>query len=925
MNEESLFAAALEKQDVAERQAFLEEACGQDIGMRQRLEQLLAAHEHARGILERGPGDAALKSDAHEPAIAADRVFAGRFKLREKLGEGGMGEVWVADQTKPVQRRVALKVIRPGFDSVRMLARFDQERQALAVMDHPNIAKVLDAGIDETERPYFAMELIKGVPITKYCDEAKLSPQQRLALFIPVCHAVQHAHQKGIIHRDLKPSNILIGLYDGKPVPKVIDFGVAKSIGPRLTEQSIYTEVGALIGTLEYMSPEQAELNNLDIDTRCDIYSLGAVLYELLTGSVPFSRQDFQAAALTEMLRIIKEMDPPKPSTKLSGSGTLPNVAVARQTEPKKLIALLRGELDWIVIKCLEKNRGRRYETANGLAIDLQRYLANEPVVAGPPSASYRLRKFFRRNRALVSALTTIAAALLLGTTVAVWQAVVATRARNDTLNALSAETEAKRQADAKEAETRAVLDFVERNVFAAARPQGEAGGLGESITVRQALEAALPFVATRFKEQPLTEARLRMTMGKSFQYLGEFKIAAEQFQIARTLYSDHRGLDDRDTLDSMDWLAESYRYMSRNAEALELQLETLAGRKIHLGPNDPDTLRSMNNLAICYYALGRTAEALQLHQETLERRQLHLGLDHPETLQSMNNLAECYGALGRHSDALLFHQKTLALMKTQLVPDHPDTLVSMSNVASTLLALGRYGEAVGLLEDTLRRRKARLSPTHPETLESMSSLAVCYRCLGRHAEALQLIQEALAVQKAKLGPDHPDTLESMHDLACIRFAMGQHPDGLKLYEEALAVRKAKLGADHQDVLKSIREMAGLRLHDYAKTGDVAGCRAMVEMCEKLKPTDPASCYDAACFRAVTAAVIRAGGKPSAATQADAEADRALAWLKQAVASGYKEAAHMKEDKDLDALRDRADFRKLLSDLESAADKQKND
>jgi eukaryotic-like serine/threonine-protein kinase len=418
MNEESLFAAALEKPSPAERQAFLAQACGGDVALRERVERLLAADERRGGILEGQPPTADIKPA--EPGLVPDRIFAGRFKLRQKLGEGGMGEVWVADQTAPMQRRVALKLVRSGQDSARMLARFEQERQALALMDHPNIAKVLDAGVDDAGRPYFVMELIKGMPITKYCDEAKLSPRERLELFIPVCHAVQHAHQKGIIHRDLKPSNILVALYDGKPVPKVIDFGVAKATGPRLTEQSVYTEVGSLIGTLEYMSPEQAELNNLDIDTRSDIYALGAVLYELLTGSVPFSRKELQAAAFTDMLRMIKEVDPPKPSTKLSGSGTLPTVAAVRHMEPKRLIAMVRGELDWIVLKCLEKDRSRRYDTADGLARDLERYLADKVVEARPPSATYRLRKFLRRNRGPVAATVALAMMLLAGIVV-VW------------------------------------------------------------------------------------------------------------------------------------------------------------------------------------------------------------------------------------------------------------------------------------------------------------------------------------------------------------------------------------------------------------------------------------------------------------------------------------------------------------------------
>ena len=399
MSDESIFAAALGKASGPERQAYLDEACGSDDVLRQRIERLIEADDQTGGILTRGPDAGSTEAPgSDDPPLLPERVFAGRFKLRQKLGEGGMGEVWVADQAAPVQRRVAIKVVRPGLDSERMLARFEQERQALALMDHPNIAKVLDAGEAEG-RPYFVMELIKGVPITEYCDRARLSPRERLALFIPVCEAVQHAHQKGVVHRDLKPSNILVALYDGRPVPKVIDFGIAKATGPRLTDRSIYTEVGALVGTLEYMAPEQAELNNLDIDTRADVYALGAILYELLTGSVPFSRQELQASGFLEMLRVIREVEPPRPSTKLSKSGTLPSVADVRRTDPQKLVSLMRGELDWIILKCLEKDRGRRYQAASGLARDLEHYLADEPVEACPPTAGYRLRKFARKYR----------------------------------------------------------------------------------------------------------------------------------------------------------------------------------------------------------------------------------------------------------------------------------------------------------------------------------------------------------------------------------------------------------------------------------------------------------------------------------------------------------------------------------------------
>ena len=347
-----------------------------------------------------------------------------------------------------MQRRVAIKVVRPGLDSERMLARFDQERQALALMDHPNIAKVLDAG-EADGRPYFVMELIKGVPITEYCDRARLSPRERLALFVPVCEAVQHAHQKGVVHRDLKPSNILVALYDGRPVPKVIDFGIAKATGARLTDRSIYTEVGALIGTLEYMAPEQAELNNLDIDTRADVYALGAILYELLTGSVPFSRKELQAAGFLEMLRVIREVEPPKPSTKLSKSGTLPSVADVRRTDPQKLVSLMRGELDWIILKCLEKDRGRRYQAASGLARDLEHYLADEPVEACPPTAGYRLRKFARKYRTPMLVAGAFVLLLAFGAIVAAWQAVRATAAERSASASAAVARNREHEADA--------------------------------------------------------------------------------------------------------------------------------------------------------------------------------------------------------------------------------------------------------------------------------------------------------------------------------------------------------------------------------------------------------------------------------------------------------------------------------------------
>jgi hypothetical protein len=827
---ESLFAAAATLASPEERAAYLDEACAGDPALRQQVEGLLKAHDREGHFLDRpagGPG-APPETVGYAPAVEqVGHVIAGRYKLLEQIGEGGMGAVWVAEQTQPVRRKVALKLVKAGMDTRAVLSRFEQERQALALMDHPNIAKVLDGGTTEGGRPFFAMEYVKGVPFTRFCDDARLSVAERLALFVPVCQAVQHAHTKGIIHRDLKPSNVLVCLYDGKPVPKVIDFGLAKAMHQPLTEHTVYTAHGVMVGTPQYMSPEQAEFNNLDVDTRTDVYSLGVVLYELLTGSTPLETRRFKQAAWQEVLRLIKEEEPPRPSTRLSGSGSLPSLAALRRLEPVKLARLVRGELDWIVMKCLEKDRTRRYETANGLARDLERYLADEPVHACPPSAGYRLRKFARKHRAGLAAAAALAALLLAATAVCTWQAVRATRARQAALAALAeaeaaraAEAEQRRlaeeagqkaraaaeAAEARQAETQAVLDFVENQVFAAARPEGMAGGLGREVTLRRAIEAALPALDTGFHRQPLIEARLRLTLGSVFMSLGERKIAFNQFQAAQTLYAMKRGPDHLDTLRSRSRVAGAYHATDRHAEAAALLEATLPLMKAKLGPDDADTLWSAELLANCYDRLHRYAEALTLREETLALREAKLGRDHRDTLRSMGHLATSYFWLGRRDDCLTIRRKTLALQKDKLGPSDPDTLRTMDALAFSYYTSGQDAEALPLFEESVTLREAKFGPKHSLTVWSMVNLSwllatTSDATLRDPPRALALARRAVEVSQNPTDPMRGTFAEALAAYGIARYRTGDWKGATADLEKAIGLRTSGVrdadGADN--------------------------------------------------------------------------------------------------------------------------------
>jgi serine/threonine protein kinase/tetratricopeptide (TPR) repeat protein len=698
----------------------------------------------------------------------------GPYKLLQKIGEGGMGAVYLAVQETPVQRRVAIKIIKPGLDTEQFTARFDAERQTLALMDHPNIAKVLDAGATDTGLPYFVMELVRGISITAYCDQARLGVRQRLELLIPVCHAIQHAHQKGIIHRDIKPSNVLVTFADDKPVAKVIDFGVAKTIDQKLTEATLFTHFGAVIGTLEYMSPEQAETRGLDIDTRSDIYSLGILLYELLTGSTPVACRRFRHLAFGDLIRRVREEEPPKPSVRLSSAEDPATIAANRSIEPGRLTLLVRGELDWIVMKALEKDRTRRYETANGLARDIQRYLAGDPVEAGPPSVTYRLRKLARKYQALL-----LSAAAFLGLLMVA--AVVSTSLA---LRALRAEAEARQRLievqHAVAGMNRALEDTRSAQATTTlALKQSEADRSRAEAESHQT-ESVNKFLIDIFRSPELSaqgqEVKVADLLDRAFQNLDTRFVGG----------ANVRG-------DLYNALGETYYGLRLYARAVAAHERARDVRLGLLGTNHPATLASMNKLALAYANDGRTAEAIKLHEETLKLRRRALGPEHADTLGSMINLANAYRSAGRLKEAIALHEEALKQVRARLGNDHSSTLAGMSNLALDYQAAGRYSEAVSLLKETLELRESKLGHDHLETVATMMSLGQAYRSADRLTEAIPVFEEALEIRRAKLGPDHSDTFKSLINLAQTLENSSRLGEAEALWNEMLTHQRRKL------------------------------------------------------------------------------------------------------------------------------------
>ncbi|QVL33845.1 serine/threonine protein kinase [Telmatocola sphagniphila] len=841
-----LFLKALLVDNAQMRGRFLDAECAENIQLRKQVESLLEASELAGDFLEEPAAPTFVPKILHQhsasqftdPGIESGTVVAGRYRLVDEIGGGGMGSVWAALQLEPIKRKVAVKLIKPGLDSKGLLARFEAERQALALMDHPNIAKVLDGGVTSSGRPFLVMELVLGKSITQYCDEHNLPPRERLALLIPVCEAVQHAHQKGIIHRDLKPTNVLVTEQEGKPVPKVIDFGVAKAVGQDLTESTLVTGLGTVIGTLEYMSPEQANLDSLDIDSRADIYSLGVLIYELLTGTTPLTRQRIKKTTLLDNLRLIREEDPPRPSLRLMEPGeSSPAKLDYRLVAAAKWSRELHGELDSIVMKALEKDRTRRYASANCLARDLERYLNDEPVEACPPSRAYRFRKMARRHKALLSAVAAICLLLIAGITVSTILAFRASRANERAREMAKAEAGQRERAEAKGREVSAVLHFLENNVLAAGRPVAD-NGLGNEVTLRRAIDSAVPEIGVAFKDQPLIEASVRTVIGMSYRRLGEPALAIPQLKRACSLYTDVLGAESEKALFATKTLGEAYQESGSWNQAQELYEDVLQRMREHLGPHHRDTLWSMNNLAGIYSLRGQHKEAIALHIETQLLMKEHLGEFDLTTIGQRHNLGLVYQAARQMDLAMPILEETARSTQEQF-PKHPNVLFFKDNLASAYEDAGRLERAVALREELLPLETDQLGVSHPLRLRGMRRLMETYQRTKQLDKAVEVGEKLYTAYRTKFSFESAEVRWCVGFLVECNIASGHRDRAIGVLErfyDGLIILGSTGKLDLNDLAASIvRQLVNL-CEDCGRTNEAAKWRRELELRKKTMP-----------------------------------------------------------------------------------------
>jgi serine/threonine protein kinase/tetratricopeptide (TPR) repeat protein len=779
----------------AERAAFLERACGDDSELRQRVEALLQAHNRAGDFLEQFPPKPTVEARLRAFNSEKPGDWIGRYKLLQQIGEGGCGAVYMAEQEEPVRRRVALKIIKPGMDTKSVIARFEAERQALALMDHPNIAKVFDAGATESGRPYFVMELIRGVKITEYCDQNSLATEERLKLFVQVCQAVQHAHQKGVIHRDIKPSNILVTRnLEGVALPVVIDFGIAKATtNQRLTDKTLFTAFEMLIGTPAYMSPEQAALTSVEVDTRTDIYSLGVLLYELLTGLTPFDAGELLKSGLDEIRRVIREQEPVSPSTRLSRltDADLTTVAQHRHADPPMLIRAVRGDLDWIVMKALEKDRTRRYATANGLALDVQRFLANETVLARPPSTLYKFQKMMLRNKLLFSGIGVIM--VLLVTSLIIVSA------------SLARERQARRKAETEAVKSRQVTQFLEE-MLQGVGPSVARGR--DTVMMREILDRTAKSVGNGMTNQPVVEAELRSVIGQLYQQIGNYDGAEKMHSVATDINRKLFGSKSPEVAASLNDLGLALFKEGNLAEAENAIAEALRIRRQLLGGENADVAASLNDLAVIYRHQRRLTDSESLSRESIGIRQKLFSKDSLEVADSLHNLAIVLSDEGKKTESEATARELLAMRRELLGPEDPLIAAALQDLAYVMGMNGKSAESKSLQQEALAMQRKLLGDAHPDVSISLSTLGERLRQQGNLGDAHVVLSSALSIQRKLLGDDSPAVLYSLGRLGLTLEQEGKWPEAEAAHREALTGWRKQFGIQDPQPLKELSGLA---------------------------------------------------------------------------------------------------------------------